>query len=146
MTAETIAKALRGRRAGAAWMANCPAQEREPSLSIKDAHCGKVLVHCHAGCDQKQVIAALKARGIWRGTDRRHSTLISPQPNPVATDELDDGAKRTKAALRRSGATVPANGTLVETYFSVHAASLCRYQPRYASRLGSSIPAASSGQ
>lgn len=37
MTAESIAKALGGRKAGAAWMARCPAHEdREPSLSIKD--------------------------------------------------------------------------------------------------------------
>jgi putative DNA primase/helicase len=117
MTAETVAKALGGRRAGSAWMAKCPAHEdREPSLSIREAAAGKVLVRCHAGCDQQQVIAALKARGIWQGTARRCSTPISPRPNPVAQDELDDGAKRTKAALRMWGATVPANGTLIETY------------------------------
>ena len=64
MTAETIAKALGGRKAGAEWMARCPAHEdREPSLSIKDADGGKVLVRCHAGCDQQKVIPALKARG-----------------------------------------------------------------------------------
>jgi putative DNA primase/helicase len=45
-------------------MARCPAHEdREPSLSIKDADGGKVLVRCHAGCDQQKVIPALKARG-----------------------------------------------------------------------------------
>jgi len=67
MTAEIIARALRGRKVGRAWMARCPAHEdREPSLSIKDAEDGKILVRCHAGCDQQQVIAALKARGIWK--------------------------------------------------------------------------------
>ena len=50
MTAETIAKALGGRKAGGGWMARCPAHDdRAPSLSIRDADDGKVLVHCHAG-------------------------------------------------------------------------------------------------
>jgi len=26
---------------------------------------GKVLVHCHAGCRQEDVVAALRARGLW---------------------------------------------------------------------------------
>jgi putative DNA primase/helicase len=64
--AEIIAKALGGRKAGGAWMACCPAHEdREPSLSITDVKGGKVLVRCHAGCDQRQVIAALCSRGVW---------------------------------------------------------------------------------
>ena len=38
MKAETIAKALGGRKAGGGWMARCPAHDdREPSLSITDA-------------------------------------------------------------------------------------------------------------
>ena len=53
-------------------MARCPAHEdREPSLSITDAKSGKVLVRCHAGCDQRQVIAALRSRGVWE-TEGRH--------------------------------------------------------------------------
>jgi hypothetical protein len=118
MTAETIAKFLGGRKAGAAWMARCPAHEdREPSLSIKDADGGKVLVRCHAGCDQQKVIAALKARGIWQRTDRRHGTLIRPQPSPAAKDEpYPDDAERMQTALRLWAASVPATGTLVETY------------------------------
>jgi putative DNA primase/helicase len=60
MTAETIARALGGRKAGQGWIAHCPAHDdRQPSLSIRDVD-GKVLVRCHAGCDQRDVIAALK--------------------------------------------------------------------------------------
>ena len=65
MTAETTAKALGGRKAGGGWMVRCPVHDdREPSLSIRDGGDGKVLVHCHAGCDQQKVITALEARGI----------------------------------------------------------------------------------
>jgi hypothetical protein len=65
MTAEAIAKALGGRKAGSGWTARCPAHDdRTPSLSIRDADDNKVLVHCHAGCDQERVIAMLQALGL----------------------------------------------------------------------------------
>ena len=52
-------------------MARCPAHDdREPSLSISAGKDGKVLVRCHAGCDQRDVIAALRARGLWQTTGR----------------------------------------------------------------------------
>ena len=63
MTAETIAKALGGHRAGATWMARCPAHDdSSPSLAISTGSNGKVLVRCHAGCDQRDVIAAVAPR------------------------------------------------------------------------------------
>ena len=56
------------RRSGNGWTARCPAHEDgKPSLSICDAGDGKVLVHCHAGCDQEQIIANLRSRGLWPG-------------------------------------------------------------------------------
>jgi rhodanese-related sulfurtransferase len=65
MTAESIAIALKGRKSGAGYVACCPSHEdHNPSLSLKDAD-GRVLVHCHAGCDQARVVEALKARGLW---------------------------------------------------------------------------------
>ena len=65
MSAEFVAHALGARRSGSAWMAPCPAHEdRNPSLSIREVD-GKILLHCHAGCAQRDVIEALKARGLW---------------------------------------------------------------------------------
>jgi hypothetical protein len=117
MSAETIAQALGGRKAGAAWMARCPAHEdREPSLSIKDADNGKVLVRCHAGCDQQKVIGALTARGIWSSTSRHHGRMMGSQSG-ATNDERRGEANRTQAALRIWRATVPADRTIVETYF-----------------------------
>jgi len=44
---------------------HCPAHDdRNPSLSVTE-HDGRVLVHCHAGCAQDAVLAALRARGLW---------------------------------------------------------------------------------
>ncbi len=63
----SVAKAHKGGRVGTGWLALCPVHDdRKPSLSIRDAN-GKVVVHCHAGCDQRDVIAALQARGLWDG-------------------------------------------------------------------------------
>src|ERR1019366_8119180 len=57
--------ALQARRSGSAYMACCPAHEdSSPSLSIKEDG-GKVLLHCHAGCSQRDVVEALKVRGLW---------------------------------------------------------------------------------
>ena len=68
MTAETIAKALGGRKAGSGWTARCPAHDdRTPSLSIRDAENNKVLVRCHAGCDQeRRHHGAANARPVGR--------------------------------------------------------------------------------
>jgi putative DNA primase/helicase len=116
MRAESIANALGGRKAGAAWIAGCPAHDdREPSLSLCDADDGKVLVRCHAGCEQEQVIAALRSRGLWEA--RGHRRLIHPTPRAVAADRPDrDDAKRTEAALTIWQVAMPAGRSLVETY------------------------------
>jgi putative DNA primase/helicase len=117
MTAETIAKALGGRKAGAAWMARCPAHDdRAPSLSIADARDGKVLVRCHAGCDQRDVIAALRARGVW-DADERRPIRFSCKPDRVPPPEMNgDAIKRIEAALAIWRGAQSAVGTPVETY------------------------------
>jgi putative DNA primase/helicase len=119
MKAETIAKALGGRKAGGAWMARCPAHDdRDPSLSIQDAN-GKVLVRCHAGCDQAQVIAKLRSRGLWEDNSHRQRDFIRQQPRLSANDQPDrDDGKRTESALAIWQATTPAGNTLVESYLA----------------------------
>jgi putative DNA primase/helicase len=73
MNAAGIAHARRGsRRSGGSWVACCPAHEdRTPSLSLRDSPDGQVLVHCHAGCSQTAVIAALRGLGLWPEQDKR---------------------------------------------------------------------------
>jgi hypothetical protein len=42
------------------WLACCPAhQDRSPSLSIREADDGRVLLHCFAGCNTEDVVSAL---------------------------------------------------------------------------------------
>jgi len=48
------------RRSGAGWTARCPAHDdRRASLTIAEGDDGRVLLHCHAGCDTKAIVAAL---------------------------------------------------------------------------------------
>jgi putative DNA primase/helicase len=116
MKAETIAKALGGRKAGGGWMARCPAHDdREPSLSICYGNDGKVLVCCHAGCGQRRVIAALRSRGLWDQNGHRRFTHRAPLA--AANEQTDrDNAKRSEAALAIWQSTTLGGGTLVETY------------------------------
>jgi len=118
MSAETIAKALLGHKTGGSWMARCPAHDdRKPSLSIRDGDDGRVLVRCHAGCEQERVIAALLSRWLWE--EKGHRRPMRPVPRVAAKDRTDcNNAKRTEAALAIWRATLPANGTFVETYFA----------------------------
>ena len=69
MTAESIAHELGGKRSGNGYVARCPAHNDDnPSLSLRDG-AGKVLVKCHAGCAQQDVVEALRARGLWQSPD-----------------------------------------------------------------------------
>jgi putative DNA primase/helicase len=135
VSAEAIAKALGGRKAGGAWMACCPAHEdREPSLSITDANGGKVLVRCHAGCQQRDVIAALHSRGLWpiNGWQRRRSlhnahSRLHARPDPEAL-------KRAEVALAIWQVSRPAKGTPAEAYlrsrgFYLSPPPAIRFQP-----------------
>ena len=117
MTAEAIAKALGGRKAGGGWTASCPAHDDQtPSLSIRDADDGKVLVRCHAGCDQEQVIATLRSLGLWTENGSRRFKRLAFRGAAKRTEPDRDDAKRTEAALAIWQAARPSDGTLVESY------------------------------
>jgi putative DNA primase/helicase len=63
--AKEIAAALGGRRYGRGYICRCPAHDdRVPSLSVADGADGKLLMHCFAGCDYREICAELSRRGI----------------------------------------------------------------------------------
>src|ERR1700674_2675030 len=65
MNIKHLVGALDAQRNGSAWLALCPAHDdRNASLAITEKD-GKILVHCHAGCNQRAVLAALRANGLW---------------------------------------------------------------------------------
>jgi hypothetical protein len=71
MTAETIAAALGrySRKFSGGFMACCPAHaDKNPSLAL-DEKDGALLVKCFAGCEQGDVVAAMKSKGLWPEQD-----------------------------------------------------------------------------
>jgi putative DNA primase/helicase len=116
--AETVARALGGRKAGRGWIARCPAHDdRAPSLSISDGDGNRVLVRCHSGCGQTAVIAALRGRGLWTAHGRVHHSR-TPSPAAPSAAHCNGDPHRATAALAIWRATIPAPGTPVETYLS----------------------------
>jgi putative DNA primase/helicase len=146
VNAGAIAKALGGRKMGRNWMAHCPAHnDRDPSLAIQDTPDGKVLVRCHAGCDQTRVIAALRSRGLWESDG--HSPFIHRQSRSSTKTELDrETDTRTTHALSIWQLTNAADDTPVETYLrsrglTVPPPSTLRFHARLKHRSGNMWPA-----
>lgn len=76
VSAEILAGALGGKWAGSGWIARCPTHDdRTHSLSVRDGEQG-ILVHCHAGCTQENVISALRSRGLWPAGSPSRSVQI----------------------------------------------------------------------
>jgi AAA domain len=58
--AELITRLDSVRRTSNGWQARCPAHEdRNPSLAIGEGDDGRILLHCHAGCDVEEVVRAI---------------------------------------------------------------------------------------
>jgi phage/plasmid primase-like uncharacterized protein len=92
MDAETLTRTLGGRWNGRSGLASCPVPghgkglgDRHPSLSISAGKQQAVVVHCHGGCSQVDVIAWLKANGLWHWAPTT-SAPRTPQPQSLRPD------------------------------------------------------------
>lgn len=75
MTAASIVSSLGGRR-GRCVCPVCEGAGRDAGrdhLSVSERN-GRVLVHCFSGCEQRDVIQALRARGLWPEPQRKERT------------------------------------------------------------------------
>lgn len=62
------------------WVACCPAHnDKSPSLAVKQADDGRILIHCFAGCSVQEVVAA---RGVDLG-DLFPERLIGEKLTPI---------------------------------------------------------------
>jgi RecA-family ATPase len=82
MDTETIAKSLgNAKMVNGNWLASCPVAghgrgngDKNPSLSIKEDN-GKLLFHCHGGCDQHSVFDAVRERNLLPALQRQEYSL-----------------------------------------------------------------------
>jgi len=124
MDTETIAKALgNAKQVNGQWLASCPVPghgsgngDKNPSLSITESE-GKVLFHCHAGCDQREVFDAVRERNLLQSTPKREEISYTQHQQPVLEKEwvyrAEDG---TELFTKRRYKTSDAKG---KTY-SIH--------------------------
>ena len=118
--AETIAKALGGHNTGNGWIAQCPLHDdQKPSLSISSGKDNKVLVHCHAGCNQRDVFIAILRKCGLLGKSKRHN-----REDRVADEEDADIRRRRAFALMIWRACEPATATLAQTYLATRGINL----------------------
>jgi hypothetical protein len=94
MDTETIAKALgNAKQVNGQWVCSCPVLghgrgngDKNPSLSITESD-GKVLFHCHGGCDQRDVFDAVRARDLLPTTPKREEISFTQHQAPVLEKE-----------------------------------------------------------
>ncbi|MBR0879654.1 putative DNA primase/helicase [Bradyrhizobium barranii subsp. barranii] len=123
MTAEQLAIALGARRSGRQFKCRCVAHEdKNPSMLIFDGR-SAVQVRCMSGCEPADIIAVLKSRGLWEGSEHQDDTSrkVSTAELPKVSHETQ---QRERALLRLRGiaretfdAAVGIEGTLAERYF-----------------------------
>ena len=68
LAAAELAAALGGRRSGRGRLARCPCCGYRGAFTVAERR-GTLLVRCHVGCAQRDVLAALRRHGLWGGRD-----------------------------------------------------------------------------
>jgi putative DNA primase/helicase len=117
MNAEQLAHRLGAVRSGRQWKCRCVAHDDAgPSMILFDGR-ERLQVRCLAGCETRDVIAALRARGLWEGA---HSTEANGASKAqTRTDEADAEAERMRERARRIwDQTIPCDGTRAEDYLA----------------------------
>lgn len=108
MRAEDMTRGLAGRWFGHYGVAACPAHDdRTPSLSISDSASGRLLLHCHAGCDHKAVREAV---AVKLGSFGNNEPFQRPPRNPT---QRKSAAKLVRR-IWSQGVALP--GTSAEAY------------------------------
>jgi hypothetical protein len=110
--ARRIAEAVAGERLRerSNYVAPCPSHDDDqPSLSLRDGENGKLLVHCFAGCDARDVLADLRRRGLL---DYAHGHKTRSGPASPTRNAADESEQLRKLAyvetLWREAVLIPA--------------------------------------
>jgi phage/plasmid primase-like uncharacterized protein len=109
-TAQQIIKARGGQWFGTYGVCRCPSHDdARPSLSVSEGRDGRVLVHCHAGCQRVKVLADLRDHGLQVGA------AGEARPGPCRK-ELDQN--RQSLVEKIWNKTRPAGGSIVTKYLA----------------------------
>jgi putative DNA primase/helicase len=118
--AESLARALGGKKSGRQWLCRCPAHEdAKASLLIYDGHTATQF-RCQAGCHPLKVLEELRRRGLWNGVENRTASSFNEklQAELAARRRREE---RERAWMQHRALAIwddsePAAGTEVELY------------------------------
>lgn len=139
------------RRSGKGWQCRCPSHEdRQASLSLSAGDDGRVLLHCHAGCEAESVVAALglgmadlmphqssngyaqraaaKPPRTWATMDIAAKACCPPGHTLAATYVYSDSTRPQYAAVARYDGP---NGKTIRPFRRVDGGWSCGDPPRW---------------
>lgn len=119
--AEHLTRALDGRWHGSYGLCLCPAHaDRSPSLSVSTGRDGRLLLHCFAGCEFRDVLAKLsRARLVTHGGQ---SWRLDPEAGAKRSADEEAALRRRTAQARRAWHEAQSiEGTLAERYLRARA-------------------------
>jgi putative DNA primase/helicase len=114
MQAADLARALHAVRSGRQWKCLCVAHEdSSPSMIIFDGR-EQVQVRCMAGCDQLDLINALRQRGLWDGKKPDEEKLRKSVSHETAAQHRE--AQLQTLARRMFSDAISCARTIAQTY------------------------------
>ncbi len=143
--AAMIARTLKGARTGDGFLVGCPVPthgrgngDRHPSLSIRDGDDGRLLVHCHTGCDPRDILDILRQRGLiddrLPSRDAASMRKCEPVELPIEPNEraLDLWRSAEPIADTLAHRYLCARGLTIDPPPSLRFISALAYMPRIA--------------
>src|SRR5262249_19189715 len=121
-TVHQLARALGAKRSGRQWVCRCPAHDdAAPSLIFWQGH-SAIRFKCYSGCDPRDVLDALRRRGLLgdKDADRRnhsHQRLNDHRELAIDAEEERERVRKLKLVERIWSEAVPVEGTPGVPYF-----------------------------
>src|SRR5688572_23947026 len=106
-----VAQHLKLRRSGRHWRGHCPVCGKE-AFSFTD-NGGKPLVYCFAGCEAKDLLAALRKLPAFGPRPEREWRVRRSTGDPLPVSDATDWSARAEEIWSMG---VPLHNTLLETY------------------------------
>ena len=115
MRAAELAKALHAVRSGRQWKCKCVAHEdSNPSMIIFDGR-EHVQVRCMAGCEPEDIIAVLRSRALWEGSEQQEVASPKKSEKSLQAEQREHRLRILARCIFDGCSSI--TGTVAERYF-----------------------------